>query len=390
MKNFLLNRAFVYVVLLVLMGCEGNKPGTDNLIAVDVTANYPKKNLTLQDFMDVEYIPLETTDEFISKGKVADVGKNILILTNMRQGEILIFDRSTGKGLKKINRRGQGPEEYILPFNVHLNKEENEIFVNDGPSSKIQVYDLEGNYKKTIFYKKGALVTNLYDYDDLHFLSQNVYAPENDSSTSTFFLLSKEDGSWMDIEVPYEKRISPVIMKRVADRVYASVPGNSFISFYQRNWILSEPSADTIYAHCPGGDIRPFIVRTPSVQKMTPEVFLFPGVLTNRYYFMQTVKKECDFEKETDMPKVDLVYDKQEKKIYSSIVYNADFDQRKEDMSSCALNEEIAFSVQLETADLLEANGEGKLKGKLKEVTDRLNEEDNPVIMLVKLKNSSE
>ena len=52
---------------------------------------------------------------------------------------------------------------------------------------------------------------------------------------------------------------------------------------------------------------------------------------------------ECDFEKETDMPKVDLVYDKQEKKIYSSIVYNADFDQRKEDMSSCALNEEIAF-----------------------------------------------
>ena len=43
----------------------------------------------------------------------------------------------------------------------------------------------------------------------------------------------------------------------------------------------------------------------------------------------------------------------------------------------------LLFSVQLETADLLEANGEGKLKGKLKEVTDRLNEEDNPVIMLV-------
>lgn len=386
MKNSLLNRAFVYVILLVLIGCGGNKPGTDNLITVDVTANYPEKNLTLQDFMDVEYIPLETTDEFIIKGKVADVGKDILILTNMRQGEILIFDRSTGKGLKKINRRGQGPEEYILPFNVHLNKEENEIFVNDGPSSKIQVYDLEGNYKKTIFYKKGALVTNLYDYDDRHFLSQNVYAPENESSTSTFFLLSKEDGSWTDIEVPYRKRISPVIMKRVADRVYASVPGNSFISSYQDNWILSEPSADTIYAHRPNGDLRPFLVRTPSVQTMTPEVFLFPGILTDRYYFMQTVKKECDFEKETDMPKVDLVYDKQEKKTYSSTVYNADFDQRKEDMSACTLNEDIAFSIQLEAAELLEANGKGRLKGKLKEVAAGLNEEDNPVIMLVKLK----
>ena len=34
-------------------------------ITVDITANYPKKEMILQDFMDVEYIPLETTDEFI-------------------------------------------------------------------------------------------------------------------------------------------------------------------------------------------------------------------------------------------------------------------------------------------------------------------------------------
>ena len=59
-------------------------------------------------------------------------------------------------------------------------------------------------------------------------------------------------------------------------------------------------------------------------------------------------------------------------------------------MSACALNEDIAFSVQLESTELLEANGKGKLKGKLKEVTDGLNEEDNPVVMLVKLKNNNE
>ncbi|WP_302612560.1 6-bladed beta-propeller, partial [Parabacteroides goldsteinii] len=107
-------------ILFILMGCGVDK--SDSLITVDVTVNYPKKELVLQDFMDVEYIPLETTDEFVVKGKITDVGKDILVLTNVRQGEILIFDRSTGKGLKKINRRGQGPEEYILPFNVHLNK----------------------------------------------------------------------------------------------------------------------------------------------------------------------------------------------------------------------------------------------------------------------------
>lgn len=370
-------------ILLMLMGCEGNK--SDSLITVDVTANYPKKELILQDFMDVEYIPLETTDEFVVKGKITDVGKDILVLTNIRQGEILIFNRLTGKGLKRINRRGQGPEEYILPFSVCLNKEEDEMFVNDGPSSRIQVYDLDGNYKRTIPYKKGALVTNLYDYGENNFLSQDVYAPENESSTSTFFLLSTEDGSWTDIQVPYEKRISPVIVKRVGDMVYGSAPDNSFISFYHGYWILSEPSADTLYAHQPNGCIRPFIVRTPSVQTMTPEVFLFPGILTDRYYFMQTVKKECDFEKEEKMPTVDLMYDKQEKKIYRSIVYNADFDEHVEDLSVCPLNEEIAFAVTLDALSLIKGNG--KLKGKLKEIATHLGEEDNPVVMLAKIKN---
>ncbi|WP_302430433.1 6-bladed beta-propeller, partial [Phocaeicola coprophilus] len=37
-------------------------------ITVNVNENYPEKELVLQDFMDVEYIPLETTDEFITQG----------------------------------------------------------------------------------------------------------------------------------------------------------------------------------------------------------------------------------------------------------------------------------------------------------------------------------
>lgn len=375
---------FAVVFLFALIGCADQQQ--EELITVDVTADYPRKELILQDFMEVEYIPLETTDEFVLQGKVADVGEKKLILTNARRGEILIFDLVTGKGIKKINRRGNGPEEYILPFNVHLNEEETELFVNDGPSSKIQVYDLEGVYKRTIPYKNGALVTNLFDYDPDHFLSQDVYAPENETFASTFFLMSKRDGSRTDIEIPFEKRISPVITKRVGDMIYGSTPKNSFISSYNGNWVLTEPSSDTVYIHQLNGNLRPFIARTPSVHAMTPEVFLFPGFLSDRFYFMQTVKKECDFEKIQEMPTVDLVYDKQERKMYRSIVYNADFDKRKEDLSACPIDGEIAFSVQLESSDLLNANEKGHLKGRLKEIAAKLDEESNPVIMLIKHK----
>ena len=56
------NVYFILIMLLLVMaGCGESKPPTDDLITVDVTANYPKKELVLQDFMDVEYIPLETS-----------------------------------------------------------------------------------------------------------------------------------------------------------------------------------------------------------------------------------------------------------------------------------------------------------------------------------------
>lgn len=189
-----------------------------------------------------------------------------------------------------------------------------------------------------------------------------------------------------DIEIPYEKRISIVMMKQVDRQVFANAPKNDFIVPYQGGWILTEPSADTIYTHQPGKGIRPFMVRTPSVQTMEPEVFLFPGILTDRYYFMQTVKKEYDFEKEEGLPTTDLVYDRQEKKTYRFTVLNTDFSERTENMFSYGMNDDTPFYVTLEASDLVEAYGKGQLKGRLKEIAAGLDEESNPVIMLAKYK----
>lgn len=62
--------AISVMALFIMTGCGGQKSGTqnDDIITVDVTASYPKKELILQDFMDVEYVPLETNDEFVTMG----------------------------------------------------------------------------------------------------------------------------------------------------------------------------------------------------------------------------------------------------------------------------------------------------------------------------------
>ncbi|MDR1161113.1 MAG: 6-bladed beta-propeller, partial [Tannerellaceae bacterium] len=291
-----------------------------------------------------------------------------------------------GKGVRKINHKGQGAEEYLMLVNLILDEAAGELFANDGPSSKIQVYDLQGDFKRTIPYKKGAFVSNIYNYDKEYLLCQDTYAPDNTGSVNTFFLLSKQDGSMKDIEIPLEKKISTVIVEMVGNVMYGNGPRNCLIVPFQNNWILTEPSADTVYMNQPDNSLLPFMVRTPPVHTMEPEVFLFPGVLTDRYYFMQTVKKEYDFAADKGLPTTDLVYDRQEKKIYRYTVYNQDSDERTEDLSQRSMNNETACCATLETPDLVEAYGKGKLKGKLEEIAAKLDEEDNPVIMLIKHK----
>lgn len=379
---------FLVAALLGLASCTGEKKEKEAFITVDITASYPEKDLVLQDFMDVEYVPLETSDEFLAQGNIAFVGENIVVATNMRQGDILLFDRATGKGIRKINHKGFGPEEYIMPYNVILFEDKNEMFVNDGPTSKIQVYDLEGNYKRTISYKRGALVTVLIDFDTDNFLSQNIYAPENENSGETFLFLSKKDGSMTDIKVPYQERKSIALVRVNEDgSMRGAFPENSdFIDPFQDGWLLTEPSADTIYYYKPDRSLKPFIVRTPSVQTMSPEVFLFPGVLTDDYYFMQSVTKEYDFDKNEGMPSTPLVYDVAEQKIYKYTVHNADYEDREENLSKQNVNNKIAFYQALPADELIEAQEDGKLKGKLSDIAAHLDIEDNPVVMIVKPK----
>lgn len=375
-------------LILGLVGCTGENKRSDDFITIDLTTNYPRKDMVLQDFMDVEYVHLETSDEFIASGRVAHVSPNMIACTNPREGDILLFDRATGKGIRKINRRGQGPEEYVLPFNVVLYENKNELFVNDGPASKIQVYDLEGNYKRTIPYKQGALVSTLVEFDNDNFLSQNVYAPQNEGSGETCIFLSKKDGSMTDIKIPYKKRLSIALIKENPDgSIQGALPEDAnFIDPYQQGWVLTEPSSDTIYLYKPDKSMKPFIVRTPSVQSLSPEIFLFPGILTDTYYFMQSVTKKFDFGKDERMPSIPLVYDTKEKKVYECSVYNKDFEGRKENMSRQNAGSDIAFYVALEALELIEATKENKLKGKLAEISRKLDAEDNPVIMIAKPK----
>jgi hypothetical protein len=340
----------------------------------------------------VEYVPLETNDDFLTQGIVLAIGKDFIIVRNrINDGDIFFFDKTTGKGLKKINRRGQGPEEYVdVPW-IALDEDIDEMFVNDMISRRILIYDLDGNFKRSFRHKEGALFVNVYNFDRENLLCHDSnFDYDNKGSMHPFLLISKQDGSiTKEIQIPFEKQISTVMIvnDEANNMTFAVSPSHQSVLPFFHSWIMVESSSDTVYRYSSDHTMTPFIVRTPSVQSMDPEVFLFPGILTDRYYFMEAVKKVYDFGTRQGFPGTDLMYDRQEKEIFKYTVYNDDYsDKRPVLMKTQPVNDEIATWQRIEAHRLVEAYEKGELKGRLKDIAAMLDEESNPVIMLIKHK----
>ena len=385
------------IFLFLMTGC-GGKQSTEDLIIVDVTKKYPKKELILQDFMDVEYIVLETNDEFLTQGLVRAIGKEIILVRNrVSDGDIFIYDRS-GRGLRKINRQGQGGEEYLYVGGILLDEDNNEMYINDG--SRILVYDLFGKFKRGFRHKEGSSFGSLRNFDKESLICQDDSFDKDVEATDVppFAIISKQDGSIIkDISISCQQKRPPtqrINHSGVNVTVYNSnFPLTSSVIPYHDSWILTVYSTDTIFSYLPDHSMIPFMARTPSIQSMNPEVFLFPEILTDRYYFLRTEKKEPEvrgttpYDTRVSLPNTYLAYDRQEKTIFEYTVFNDDYSKKMPvEMSQRPLNNEIAFCQKLEADDLFDAYKEGQLKGKLKEIAAGLKEEDNPVLMLVKHK----
>ena len=337
----------------------------------------------------MEYIPLETNDEFINRACVQAVGEKYIIVTNFYDdGNIFVYGRN-GKAIRKINRKGQGGEEYVSMRSVSLDEENEEIFVNDFHAKKIRVYDLEGNFKRSLNQRseKSSFYVEMLDYD-----KDNLICYDKFNFEVPFLLVSKQDGSiTKEITVPYKEKQLFHIVERLYDKgeTRAAGPGpyNSIIPF-KGNWILFEASSDTVYTLMPDYSLRPLIARTPPIHTMDPGVFVVLRFISDRYYFMESVTNIYDFNTGEGFPRKYFAYDTQEKKFFNYITYNDDYSYKKEIymVTFPPINSKGELCSTINASDLCQDYKRGKLKGKLKEVAATLEEDDNRVVVLVRPK----
>ncbi|MDL2244774.1 6-bladed beta-propeller, partial [Parabacteroides sp. OttesenSCG-928-J18] len=242
------------------------------------------------------------------------------------------------------------------------------------------VYNLDGAFKRNIKTDEGIRYENIYSFDREHLIGD---VGDNGKATEkTFRIITKENGSLAkEIKIPFEQKKSTITTD--ANGKLQSLYYYAPLLPYHDSWILTEASSDTIFCLRPDFSVNPFIVNTPSVQSSVfANLFLFSKIQTDRYYFMEKVSNK------EKIIKTDLLYDTKEKAIYEYTLFNDDYSNKQQVTmanSGCS-NAKIVFWQKMEAHSLVESFQKGELKGKLKTIAANLDNESNPVIMLVKIK----
>lgn len=382
MKNLCLILGIV--VLSVACGPRGD----GDIPVLDVTKTYPAKDLVLQDIAEVEYIPIETREGFLVDYLRPQYIDDEIVVTTNNTGDIMIFDRKTGKGITSFNRMGRGPGEYSRVGTVVVDKKAGEMFVTPGMYSSnaafpIHVYDMGGKHLRTLEFGSAAYSLELHDYDAEHLFGYDpVPVRGSEPNPQPYALLSKRDTVVTPLPVRFEGRQTMMVMITRGEMTMATGPSDSGLTRSGDGYILSEPGIDTMWRWGGGsGGLTPLMVRTPAFASMEYPIALFCWGESRDHIFLQTIERRFDTEQGFD--KVNLIYDKRAGEFHEGVLVNGDFaDQRPFEFIPSAGVPAGVSVMALQSFELIDLHEQGKLTGRLAEIAGGLKEDDNPVMMI--------
>jgi len=236
------------LIFIVLIGYSCNKKkgnfSTIETISIDVRKMKPEMDLTYAiDTSYFEIIPLETNpDCLIANVKRIYLSNNKIVVYDELAKGAYIFNRD-GSYHAKIRAIGQGPGEY--PDYV------NDIMVSNNyigvlsPPFGIMLYDFDGNFVKKLSLD-GSWGMNLFTFDDISYYLVNDWG----RTDVGYYLLFKIDTKQNRVYsyLPYPKSDEENNRGWGLDKYYDLHDNNALIYF---------STIDTIFNLTPSGEITP-------------------------------------------------------------------------------------------------------------------------------------
>lgn len=389
---------FSLITLFLLAACGTREKEISGPVLFDATRDYPEKPLWLDEVADITYVPLSSeTDSALFRGTLAHVSERTITIHDFPRGIFYLFDR-LGRYLSSFNHKGQGPEDYNFLVTAFVDEASGELFAVE--KNWIQVYDKQGDYRRTLRLPDGAWVLEAADGGDETILlvdnqerASILYAGMVDENAEAyeqpFVRISKADGGL----VSYITLPKNFLVDLSADFQTAGIslkvfgPNHRLVS-HRDGFLLTNQETDTIflYAH---DQLKPMMIHTPPISEQGEKSYLNGYVEAGDYLFFEKVIVKAVENRRPPVPSVYYLYDKRDGQFYEQAVSMRDFEGKRIDLTPQIIrpSRDARLGCLLLTVDELQtANADGKLSGELKRIVDEMPEDSNDLLMLMRFK----
>ena len=376
---------FLLILILLTISCKQEKNGLFEFDPRNLTEN---KIILSEIADDINYIPL---DKSYTLGLIYD---NIEFINNsiylsVKDIGVLVFDK-TGKTLRKIGSKGRGPGEFAYNYMFTVDEKTESVYILDS-GAIIKIYSKAGEFLRSF---------SLKEYGDMIY-SIKMY----NSKLYAFYLVQFEnaDYKWITVDslgnlFKREKRKTPPFI------AYLTAGEGAYL--FQNSISYWNSLVDTVFTiqdltEKPSFTISPGDHRFPKIQNITPDkVSQYLGIKqifeTNRFlvirYFLKDKKEFILINKED----WNTILTSWEFDGSSGIVNDLDGgpsfvpeNYYKENGKEYIVGLVYAYKLKNLVSSTEFKNNSPKYPEKKKEfetLANRLKETDNPVLMIVKLK----
>ncbi len=333
-----------------------------------------------------DYVALETTEESLL-GDISSVcfDDGLFFVSDKIDGKInriLVFDQS-GKFITQVGQRGNGEGEYIYVRSWTINPFENFVSIIDANFS-IKYYDYSGKYLKAIHLK-----------DDFTCVAQYQYLSSGDILAKYAINWKKEDDCILYTKDFKSKVILWEHRNIYFDGIYPTM--SNYISVNKEKCYLMREFCDTVFALNKG---RPEPVCVLSSIKTIPPGYSFKGQKLEELF---TQLKEQKYSRLLNFVALDDYYMFEHISQYQMTIllwsiekkngYLYSFAPRKkEDQDPISPNKFVGnfgntlIGTATATGIYSDVKGRKTIPAKLQILLNNLKENDNPVLLLYRLK----
>ena len=380
------------LMAMVLLACLGalaqNKTGK-NVPEVDVTQAKRFAPLKVSEKATVEFIPLETNADFLLDrvaGALINVTENYIVTVNITEGKLFVFSRQ-GKALHTFCRKGQGPEEFVYPIAVRVDEKSKEIFVLD--YQKVHVYSLTGKYKRSLNIPENVKIGSMFNYDDKHLICYDNHNLDRQGEKVTeqpFFLFSKKDGKITRIPLTIQNRIGQsMYIERDGKKMVVTMNNIAPMVKNGDEVVLSDMGSDVVYLY-KKGKVTPLLKRNPGTMDFNPRSAMGVVMKLGDIVWLREVKKEV----KGPRPDINmLTYDVATGEVNNLVLWDDVNFTNPYSVQSRNERQELPYNctaANFQPDYLKKLNEQGRLTGRLKELAEEMLEDDNPLLILYKLK----